>query len=438
MAGEIYLSNLVGNFDYAEMLNNIKMIKSQQILLLQQRENLIQEKKNAISDFGSILKDMQQLLNKVADISKLDKKSVSVSDETVIDVSITNDSALSPSNIDISVNKLAQNDVWLTGSGVSDKTTALTSLSISSLDITYGGNTITVNYDNTDSLESIVNKINTEAANNNLNIRASIFFDGSNYRLLVKGLDTGASNTVSINDNGNLSSVLGGFNNVQTAQNAEISIYGTTVVSQTNTFNNVTSGLSITVRSVSSSPVNITVQNDYSEFKNDLKDFIKKYNEMVDFIKEKTGKNGILSGEFSLQQIRSTIFKKLEPLMNNNLISVDKDTGHISLNETELDNLLNTDVSKVQTMVNDLKNNLYDYFLYTTGTQGPVKLKEKSFNNQINNIEERIELMNKRIDLEIQTLKKQFISLQLLMAQMEDVKSRLTQSFGALNNGKGG
>ncbi len=438
MAGEIYLSNLVGNFDYAEMLNNIKMIKSQQIFLLQQRENQIKSKKDAISDFGDILKDMQDLLNKISDLTKLDKKAVSVSDESVAEVSITDHSVLSTSNIDITVNRLAQNDVWLTGSGVTDKTTSISTLTSSSLNITYGGNTITVNYDNTDSLESIVNKINTEAANNNLNIKASIFFDGTNYRLLIKGLDTGAGNTISITDSGNLSTTLGGFNNVQTAQNAQISVYGTTVTSQTNTFNNVIAGLSITVKSVSSTPVNITVKNDYSEFKDDLSNFIKKYNEMVDFIKDKTGKDGVLSGEFSLHQIRSTIFNKLQPLMDRDLISVDKNTGHINLNNTELDNLLSTNVSDVRSMIGDLKNNLYDYFLYVTGTQGPVKLKEKSFDKQIDNIEERIELMTKRIDIEIETLKKQFISLQMLMAQMEDVKMRLAQSFGSLNQGQGG
>lgn len=438
MAGEIYLSNITGNFDYAEMLNNIRMIKSQQILLLQQRESEIEAKKQAISDFGNILKDMQKLLDEVTTLSILDEKSVSVSDETAVDVTITNPSAVSPTNIDITVNQLAKNDVWLTGSGVSDKTAAISTLTSGTLSITYQGNTINVNYDNTDSLDSIVSKINTEAANNDLNIKASVFYDGTNYRLLIKGMDTGSSNTVTINDSGNLSTELGGFSNVQTAQDAQISIYGTTVTSETNTFNNVISGVSLTVKKQTTSAVNISVQNDYTSFKDKLKEFIGKYNEIVDFIKQNTGKNGTLSGEYSLQQIRSTVFNKLDPLMERGLLSVDKNTGRLSLNETDLDNLLQTNRSDIETMLSDLKTNLYDYFLYVTGTQGPVKLKEKSFDKQINSIEERIELMNKRIDIEIETLKKQFISLQMLMAQMQDVRSRLQQTFGAISQNLGG
>ena len=438
MAGEIYLSNLVGNFDYAEMLNNIRMIKSKQVLLLQQKENTIQSKKEAISNFGNILKEMKDLLNKITDTRELDKKTVSVSDENVLTATITNHSALAPSNIDIVVNQLAQNDVWLTDGGVADKTAPISSLSSGTLSITYQGNTINVNYDNTNSLEDIVSSINSEAANNGLNINASIFYDGSNYRLLIKGLDTGSSNTVSISDSGNLSSTLGGFNNVQTAQNAEISVYGTTVSSETNNFDNVIAGLSITVKAVSSTPVNITVENDYSDFKNELKDFIKKYNEIVDFIKENTGKDGILSGEFSLQQIRSEIFNKLTPLLDRGLLSVDKDTGHLSLKETELDNLLRTDKNDVETMISEIKTNLEDYFLYITGTRGPIKLKEKSLDKQISSIEERIELMNKRIDIEIESLKKQFVSLQLLMAQMQDVQARLQQTFAGLTQKQGG
>jgi len=366
MAGEIYLSNLVGNFDYQQMLDSIRALKSQQLYLLQSKEGVIKDKKSAISDYGSLLRDFKSAFDSVTAVGALDKKKVFVSDDTVLDVVINNP-----------------------------------------------------------------HRINTTAADAGLNINASIFYDGSQHRLLIQGKDTGSANTVSISDSGNLSSTLGNFYNAQTAQNAQISVYGNTVESSTNSFDNVIAGLTINVKSVSTTSVSINIQEDYDPFVEDLKKMIDKYNEIVDFIKNNTGEDGVLSDErTTLQTIRSGIFKRLDPIFQLGIINVDKDTGHISIDETELKNQLLTDRSSVETKIGDLKTQLNDYLVYITGTDGPVKLKEKSYDKQIQNIEDMIQLQSKRIDEEIQTLKRQFVALQQLMAQMEDIRQRIASTFG--------
>ncbi len=431
MAGEIYLSNLVGNFDYQQMLDSIRALKSQQLYLLQSKEGNIKDKKSAISDYGSLLRDFKSAFDSVTSVGELDKKKVSVSDDTVLDVIVNDPQKLAPTTIDIQVNQLAKNDVWITNSGVTYKDAPISSLTAGTLTINYQSSSINVSYDSTDSLQDIVNRINTTAADSGLNINASIFYDGSQYRLLIQGKDTGSANTVSISDTGNLSSTLGNFYNAQAAQNAQISVYGNTVESSTNSFDNVIAGLTINVKSVSTTPVSINIQEDYDPFINDLKSMIDKYNEIVDFIKNNTGENGVLSDErTTLQSIRSGIFKRLDPLFQLGILSVDKDTGHISIDETDLKNQLLTDKASVETKINDLKTQLNDYLVYITGTDSPVKLKEKSYDKQIQNIEDMIQQQSKRIDEEIQTLKKQFVALQQLMAQMEDIRQRIASTFG--------
>ena len=431
MAGEIYLSNLTGGFDYQQILDSIKALKSQQIYLLQSREDQIKQKKSALSDYAKIVNDFKSYFNKVTDLFELDKKKVNVSDDSVIDVIVTDDTKLIPSTIDVQVNQLAKNDVWLTNGGVSDQNAAISSLSSGTLSITYQGNTINVSYDNTMSLKDIVSQINSTAADNDMNISASIFYDGSQYRLLIQGKDTGSDNTVSISDSGNLSSTLGNFYHAQTAQNAQISIYGQTIESADNSFENVIAGLTINVKSTSSSPVNINIQQDFEPFMNDFQKMIDKYNELVDFIKNNTGENGLLSDEIStLQSVRSGIFSRFDPLFELGILSVDKDTGHISIDSTKLKDMLYTDEDTVKTQISQLKDNMYDFLLYITGSDSPIKLKQKSYDKQIRSIEESIEQQRKRIDEEIKSLKMQFVALQQLMAQMQDIRQRIAATFG--------
>ncbi len=433
MAGEIYFSNLAGNFDYQQILDQMQYIKSQQIFLLQERESIIQQKKDAVANYRTLIKDIQGIFEDLVSPTLFAEKSVSISDETAISVTITDPTKVSESNLDISVTQLAKNDVWLTGGGVSDKDTAITSLSSGSLTVSYQGTDYTVSYDNTDSLQSIVDKLNTQFQSSNANLSASIFFDGINYRLMVKGLDTGSGNTVTITDSltgtGSLTDALGGFNNVQTAQNAQISIYGTTVESSTNTFNSVLPGVVIEAKSTTSSPVNVTIGKNYQPFKDKLQEFVNKYNEIVDFVQTNTSKEGVLSGDYTLQSIRSQIFNGLTPLMELGIINVDKDTGHISINNTELDNKLQTDPSTVQTKISDLDKNLRDYFYSVLDPYGPLKSKEKGYDKQIEAIEKKIEIDTKRIDAEIEILRKQFIALQVYMAEMEDLRLRLSSLF---------
>lgn len=108
MAGEIYFSNLAGNFDYQQILDQVQYIKSQQILLLQEREAHIQSKKDAITNYRTLIKDLQGIFEDLVSPTLFAEKSVSISDETALSVTITDPTQVSESNLDISVLQLAK------------------------------------------------------------------------------------------------------------------------------------------------------------------------------------------------------------------------------------------------------------------------------------------------------------------------------------------
>ncbi len=116
--------------------------------------------------------------------------------------------------------------------------------------------------------------------------------------------------------------------------------------------------------------------------------------------------------------------------MELGIFSVDKDTGHISIDSDKLDEYINSDIDQLKTKISDLSTTLKDYVYFAVDPEGPIKSREKSFDRQVHNIEKKIEIDTKRIDEEIEIMKKQFIALQMYMAQMEDVRQRLSAVFG--------
>ena len=316
--------------------------------------------------------------------------------------------------------------MWLSQAGKPNRTDAVATAD-GTLTIGVGGNSIDIAYSSTDTLQDIANKINQ--ATDSLN--ASLFFDGNNYRLILSSKDTGTNSAITLSDSGDLLDQLQlgssySASHVQSAQNARIDIYGQMIESQSNTFSNVIDGIDITVKATSSAPISINIAADEEAAKKGIEDLFGAYNSLVDYIKEKTGEKGELSGDYSLHSIRASIFDKLTPFMQKGLIDVDHTNGHISLRTSEFDNLFKNDKDALKTTITEVKTALEPYLDFLFDPQGTIKQKEKNYQHKIRRYEESIETIVKRIDKESEILKKEFIHLDSLLAQMNDVRSRLS------------
>jgi len=438
VAGEISISNLVGTFDYQQILSLYYQAQSAPIQLLQQQEDALSQKASALNEFQSSIESFYDAFNQLTSTTILENKQVEVSSPEVLQATVVDPLAAVEGSYQITVDQLAANDVWLSQSGVSDLTSAVATTS-GQITIEFAGEVVaTVDYDAdaTDStypstLQEIADAINQSQDK----VVASVVYDGSNYRLLLSGTETGAGATVSIYESGSgdlLDNLQLGSDysasHVQTAQDAQIEVYGAVVTSPTNTFSDAIPGLSITVNSVGTSTV--TVENDYSPFKEALSNLVSAYNQMVDFINSNAGKDGILSGDNTLYSVRSSILSRLQPLFNLGILGVDKDTGHLSLDDAELSELLESSPQTVEDAVSQLKESLQDYLLFLTGPDGPVESEIESINKNKELIEERIDLLNKMLNDQLETLKQQLIQVQLLQAQMAELQAKIESTFG--------
>jgi len=436
MAGEIYLSNLSGQFDYQSILDKYLELKNQQIAILQEKEAKIYDKKYSYQNFSELLTNLNTSFEKLTDPALFEQKSVFVSDESVLTATVTDPAKISDTSLNITSKQLAKNDIWLSQSGVSDKDTSAVATTAGTIEISYAGNMVaTIDYD-TDTADttkpSTLQEIADAINNAQSSVQASIFFDGTNYRLLLSGADTGSANTISFTETGSgdlLDQLQLGSSysasNVQVAQNAQIDIYGQTVESSTNSFENVVDGLRIDLLSTSTAGVDVTVNNDYEPLKTSLQEFIDGYNSIVDFVSQYTAQDAPLSGDSTIQQIRSSIFQGFDPLFEMGVLSVDYTTGKITLDTAELDIQLNSDPGDVETKIEQFKTGLSDYLDYITGYDSPIKYKDESFDKQISYLEDSIISLSERIDAEMENLKKQFIWLDQFLAEMNDIQARL-------------
>jgi len=432
MAGEIYLSNLSGQFDYQSILNKYQELKFQQVQLIQQKEQEIIKKESAFKAFANMLQTFRNDFDTAIDPAILDKKNISSSDESIAVATITDESKLQDATLDITVNQLAQNDIWLSISGVDDKESGGVATTDGTLQIKYAGSEVaSIDYTTDDTLQDIVNKINSSQDK----VRASIFYNGEQYKLLVRGVDTGANNTIELNEtgSGDLLNQLkigsgddttGTDSHVQAAQDAKISIYGESVTSATNTFSNVLEGLEITVKDVGEATISIA--SDKKSAQDAFEKMLSDYNSLVDYIKMATSSNGDLSGDITLHSIRSAIFSRLEPMMKRGLLEVDHTNGHLSLNSAKFNELYDNNKDELKNLQNELKSSLEPYLNALLDPSGIIDQKEKSYHRQIDRYEQEAQFISKRIQKELEIMKKQFVHLDAMMVQMNDIKMRLT------------
>jgi|GEM_PF-298950 len=439
MAGEFYISDIAGTFDYQTILDAYHQVQMQPVLMLQQQESTLDSKISAINEFQDLISNFYDVFDELTSTNILEQKVASSSGESVLSVKVTDPLKAQVGSYDVTVKQLAKNDVWLSLGGVTSPD-SIPATAAGTLQISYAGDVIaTVDYD-TDpdtstpsTLQEIASAINSAQDK----IIASVIYDGSQYRLLLSGKDTGETNIISITEIGSgdlLDQLQLGdsypTSHVQQAQDAVITLYGQDINSPTNTFSEAIPGLELSVKAVSSTPVSITVENDYASFVETFQNFINSYNSIVDFVQTESGEDGRLSGDTTLQMIRSSILSKFQPLFDNNLIDVDKDTGHLTLDTAKLDSMLTDDPESVENLLQSLKSNLYDYLIYLSSPSGPVDTYEKSLENQKSYLEEQIEEMQKLISEQVEEFRRELIQVQLLQEKMEAIRAKIVSVFG--------
>lgn len=168
----------------------------------------------------------------------------------------------------------------------------------------------------TDSLTSIAAKITTSGAR----ATASVLYDGSQYRLLVRGLDTGAANSIALTENGTTLGLDTPANTYQGATDSSVDVDGIPVTRSTNLVVGVLPGMSLALTKLMAAAGTVTVAPDPAGLATKINAMVTTYNSVVSSAHFAAGygsikaSNSVLAGDST---IRSTLDKLSRTLSNN-------------------------------------------------------------------------------------------------------------------------
>lgn len=238
---------------------------------------------------------------------------------------------------------------FLTSSSLKLNTVATTATYPGSFDIKVGASTVTVNYDNTDTIDSLKTKINnaiTAAGGGNAvfdaGTSASVMTDGSGARLVI---NTGNGSTVSFTDTNGLLAGLGMNNDLVIQRNS-------------NTVNDVIPGVTLTLfQAEEGTKINLEIDQDQTAVKTAVQSFVTAYNDLRTFINQnsltdattgqKSSSAGVLFGSTTL----STIKQQLGQIVGSGVAGASQDFSVLAqIGITFVDNNTVSDPTKNDTL----------------------------------------------------------------------------------------
>lgn len=312
------------------------------------------------------------------------------------------------------------------------------------------------------SLQDIRDAINKA----NIGVKASIINDGSAkpYRLILTSEKTGEAMSMRVSGSSPELQALAGYNpetpgaNGMTetlrATNAALTVNGIAIVSASNTVVDAAQGVTMTLKKTGSTSVSLTQDTD--AMKASIQALVTAYNNIQSSAKTltqfdtKAGTKGALNGDGVLRGIQTSLRSVLNtpeggmpanaPKMLAAIgVSMQKD-GTMATDTKKLDAALKDNLRDVtQLFAGDGKTGgfarrLSDVVDRVTADKGPLGAASAGLEKTMKDLEKRFDAANDRVEATIERYRKQFTQLDLIVSQMNQTSSYLTQQFNALNN----
>jgi flagellar hook-associated protein 2 len=193
-------------------------------------------------------------------------------------------------NHSVTVNQIAKNDIWVNSStGYSARTDTVTDTD-GSMTISYAGTDYAIAVPAGTTLSGLVSLINNDSALGG-DVKATALYDGSSYRLQLRGMDLGKDNTVAVTGSTLAGYAASDFEHTQTAQNAEIKVDGYPTGADewmeltTNTVKDVIPGLTMTLKGATTD-ASVSVAVDTDAMKTNIQNFVSAVNEIIATIQD--------------------------------------------------------------------------------------------------------------------------------------------------------
>lgn len=309
------------------------------------------------------------------------------------------------------------------------------------------------------SVEGVKNLIN--ATSNETGVVASLIESDAGVKLIISSKETGVKNTLGISvlndadgddeDDAGLSQLdMGNLSQINAAQDTNVRIDGQLITSAKTTLVDVIEGTTIDLKKAEDGKVHtLTISVDEGKIKDKLKDYVEKYNDIVDIINDVSKTNasdpdlaGDLVGDANLRTIeyrlrRSLTYTNSTPSGLNTLanlgITTNVKTGKLSLNDFKYDSATKSNVDDLVVMFTESLNGVavrqfddLDSIINSDGviTKASQKLNDRLKEITVEKAEHQLRLERRRIFLTLR-----FASLDTLLGQLQATGDFVSQSL---------
>jgi flagellar hook-associated protein 2 len=417
---------------------------------LNSEEAKVQAKLSALGTLRSALASFRDTVSVLKDLEKFRGRKATASSSDF--VSVKAGATAAPGTFSIEVEQLAQAQKLRSGTYAASTTQVGTGTLTIALP---SGGTVNVVIDSTNNtLAGVAAAINASAARDA--VTATVINGDGDVRLTLTARATGEDAAVAVSQTGGdaaFATFVSGITELQPPLDAEALIDGILVTSATNTISGALAGVAIDLRAENEpgKTTDVTIGYDLAGARKAVDDFVKSYNGLVDALKSVSSydstakKGGPLFGDAGVNNIGYQLRREVTSavaglgdafdMLADIGVSVGVD-GKLTVDGTKLDAAFASNFDAVGSLFATTKTGvaprlatLLDGYLQTGGV---FDERTKSLNTTIDDITDRREALNQRLESLQARYLKEFNALDGLLAQLQSTSNFLTQQLSKL------
>ena len=445
------IGGLNTGIDYNEMISKLIEVKRRPIEILETKKTDYKSKINTYKELSTKLSDLKSATDKLKTSSSFYKKTSTESDSTVLDSSATGTASVGSYSVSITTLASAEKEVH-NGTGLTASTDIINSSGSDKVfQYTYGATQRTLTVADGTTLDGLKALINDDTSNPG--VTATVVNDGTNYRLVVSGDETGATNTITIDAGTTLDGTgstvdfsASAFAENKTAADADFTIDGLQITRSTNSVSDIINGATLTLMKANSSAT-VTISADNDAIKEQIEAFVTAYNDVMSFISSnstydtESEEGGIFVGEGTTRTIQSNLRNMVSSSvsgLSGSLsilaeigITTNYKTGNLDINSTTLDTKLGTNMDDIADLFKDNTNGIavkLSYYISNISStiDGSIELRKDGLAAIIASISDTIKNMEYRLEKTEDDMVRKFTALEQIVGSYNTISSYLT------------
>jgi len=358
-------------------------------------------------------------------------------------VTATASSGIATGNYSLVVNWLASTAVLAS----QPQASATSAVAAGTIQYSIGTNNYSISVSSTDTLNSLVSKINS----GNYSVTASIIND-SQGSILALTSNTGgdAGNITNLTDTSGL-----GLSEAVPGKDASLSVNGVPIFESSNTVTGVIPGVTFTLTGTSDAPVSVVVTQDVNQASTAINNFVSSYNAVVQAINTQftytagASSQPPLFSDSSLQQVQSTLAADINYFVKGNngisgLSSIGvnlQQDGTLSVNSATLNSALSSNATAVANLLqgpdymSGLAGQLYtDLGNLTDPVQGVIQLDENGINQELKDVTQTINDFNANLLLQEQQWTAEYSQVNATLQELPLLIAQASGQVSAFNS----